>query len=155
MVTVVIAARIGRPVQSASVKGGMNWLPELTSPCVPESRYTADAGQFPPPLSVTSPHGLLLRQAVPRGASSRWSPPLAQHSQLSFQGREGCFSGKYFCKSPREGYRHSSLVMCEVPHRSLWWVGAPTGQVLTRGVPWESVSAQERRAESGEEVVRL
>lgn len=84
MVTVVIAARIGRPVQSASVKEGMNWLPELTGPCVPESRYTADAGRFPQlDFSTWAPS----QAGCARGASSSWKPPLAQQSRWEGRGR--------------------------------------------------------------------
>lgn len=61
MVTLVIAAGIGKPIQSASVKEGMNCLPELTGPCVLMS-----AGSLR--LSADFPgHGLILRQAVPCG----------------------------------------------------------------------------------------
>lgn len=72
MVTLVIAARIGKPIQSASVKEGMNCLPELTSPCVPESQDTADVGGFPPPLSRLSS-----TWAHSQAGCALWWPPAA------------------------------------------------------------------------------
>ena len=110
MTTVVIPARIRQPVQTASVRGGTDWLPELRSHCVPGSGYSEDVGLVP----STSHCNLSSIWAHSQADLALGWPPSGQHSHPASASQEGKDARpcKYFYISPREGCRRSSLVLC-------------------------------------------
>lgn len=129
MTTAVVPANIRQPIQTASVKEGIEWLPELRRPCVPGSGYSEDVGLAPSTSQLPCPpYRLILRQVWPCGGLS-WASIATPASQE----RKDAPPCRYFCKRPKGGL--SSLQLGPV-------LGPSSVTVVGGGSDWTSLGGQ-------------